>query len=74
MTERRMPRALPIAYTSVTDDDFVMAREDGDADPRMLCCGRRESELHTGDCPSALAQDAADGDPTALAIMEGSEP
>ena len=66
----RMPRDLPIAYTSVTADDFVMARPDGDADPRMRCCGRRESELHTSECPNALAQDARDGDEQARAMLD----
>jgi len=67
---RAMPSFLPIAYASVTAEDWVMADPDGDADPRMPCCGRRESELHTGDCPSALRQDADDGDVQARAMLD----
>lgn len=68
--DAKMPKALPIAYATVTAEDWVMADPDGDADPRMPCCGRRESELHTSDCPSALRQDADDGDVQARAMLD----
>lgn len=59
MTDERQ-----VAYTNVTADDWV------ETEPTMPCCGRRESELHTADCPSALAQDAADGDEQARAMLD----
>lgn len=61
MTDER-----PIAYTNVTADDWVTT----EPEPTMPCCGRRESELHTADCPNALAQDAADGDEQARAMLD----
>ena len=54
----------------MTAHDAVPHDEDDPEDMHhgrtMPCCGRRESALHTADCPSALAQDADDGDRTAV--------
>lgn len=61
----RMTRPCPGVEVCVSNEAFALRAIQDALDPlpddRMPCCGRRESEPHTAACPSALAQDAADG-------------